>query len=577
MKSSIDLKLAILAYEGVILSAYQDIAGVLTIGVGHTAARGNPKPEIDMTLSLAEVLDVFEEDIADCEREVLAAVTTVLNQQQFDAIVSWQFNLGRIGQADVTLTKRLNQGRLDEAADELLRWDKATVKGEKRSVVGLTRRRVAEREMFLRGEYGSASIAVCDKLGHVQKVYTRTEMAKLLGGSLDGRAPDQLKSRDGGMPMPTPDFDGEEEFSAAELAENPASRLLPKYRPRQAEAVTLMTIEKFLYLLPSDRRGDAVKILAVRGYFENTLGVIGHNDRGFYDDAIFVIEPKGVHNFNANTDPSASRPGIAQLKAPQAVRYRPGDHKGEKLPPYPAFRQDSPCVVVRDDRGEDAGNFGINLHRGGLSGTSSKGCQTVPPHQWTEFKALVDNLLAENGQSSFYYILINNADLATAVMPEEKRMPENPLPRPEQTGGNTPELLLLLQRLIELSRPQVPAPSQPTNPDLKDIIAVLKQLSNSQAPISQPAAITANPKPLTPVNGVFGPTIGNLLDGKKTGLGTAGLLLTTLLPQLVTLIPAIGPVAGFLNAAAPVLIPLFTALTGWGALGKVDKWFATRV
>jgi lysozyme len=577
MKASIDLKLAILAYEGVILSAYQDIAGVWTIGVGHTAARGNPKPEVGMTLSLEEVLRVFEEDIVDCEREVLAAVTTVLNQRQFDAIVSWQFNLGRIGRADVTLTKRLNQGRLDEAADELLRWDKATVKGEKRSVVGLTRRRVAEREMFLRGEYGSASVAVCDKLGQVQKVYARTEMAKLLGGSLDGRAPSQPESRDGGKPMPTPDFDGEEEFSATELAENPASRLLPKYRPRQADAVTLATLAKFSYLLPSDRRGDAVKILAVRGYFENTLGIIGRNDRGLYDDAIFVVEPKGVHNFNANTDPSAARPGIAQLKAPQAVRYRPGNHNGKRLPPYPAFRQDASCVVVRDDRGDDTGNFGINLHRGGLNGTSSEGCQTVPPHQWTEFKALVDNLLAQNGQTSFYYLLINNADLATAVMPEERKMPEIPAPRPDQLGGNTPELLLLLQRLIEMSRPPVPAPPQPPNLDLREIIAVLKQLSTSQGQIPLPPKIVPTTTELTPVNGALGPMIGKLLDGKKTGLGTVGLLLTTLLPQLVTLIPAIGPVAGFINAAAPVLIPIFTALTGWGALGKVDKWFATRV
>ena len=76
------------------------------------------------------------------------------------------------------------------------------------------------------------------------------------------------------------------------------------------------------------------------------MGVGGQNDRGLYDDAIFVIEPEAVHNFNGNTDPSSGRHGRAELKTRQVILYRPGLHGISRGKGYPAFRQDSSCVVI---------------------------------------------------------------------------------------------------------------------------------------------------------------------------------------------------------------------------------------
>jgi GH24 family phage-related lysozyme (muramidase) len=69
----------------------------------------------------------------------------MLTQNQFDALVSFTFNLGVGNLQTSTLLKLLNQGLMQEAADQFLRWNKAGGK----EVSGLTRRRIAERNLFL--------------------------------------------------------------------------------------------------------------------------------------------------------------------------------------------------------------------------------------------------------------------------------------------------------------------------------------------------------------------------------------------------------------------------------------------
>ncbi len=77
---------------------------------------------------------------------------------------------------------------------------------------------------------------------------------------------------------------------------------------------------------------------------------------------------------------------------------------------------------------------------------------------------------------------------------------------------------------------------------------------------------------LTPVNAALGQTVGKALDGKKTVLGTIGMLATTMLPAAAKFIPGLAPVVGAVEAAAPVIVPIASALAGWGVLGKIDKW-----
>ena len=221
-----------------------------------------------------------------------------------------------------------------------------------------------------------------------------------------------------------------------ETEKNPTSKILPLYRPKQSDAVTLAVMEKFKSLVPVDCRGDKVKVLVVRGYYLNSMGKKGVNDRAMYDDAIFVVSPDGIQPFNGNSDPSVFRKRVATIKANQAIRYRSGMHGySRKGGPYPAFRQDRICTVYRDGVGDDTGMFHVNLHRGGVNGTSSLGCLTVPPHQWDEFHDLVSRLLKKYGQESFFVTLLKYPGDKPPVSIPPKNSPVRPVSAPATQGA----------------------------------------------------------------------------------------------------------------------------------------------
>jgi lysozyme len=58
---------------------------------------------------------------------------------------------------------------------------------------------------------------------------------------------------------------------------------------------------------------EEVFLIGIRGYYQDSMGKPGINDRGIYDDAICLLAPNLFLTFNANTDPSVYRPGIATL------------------------------------------------------------------------------------------------------------------------------------------------------------------------------------------------------------------------------------------------------------------------
>ncbi len=184
------------------------------------------------------------------------------------------------------------------------------------------------------------------------------------------------------------------------------TELLPAQRPQLGQQIVRLKVAHHL----GDDAHRQVVLLGVRGYYLNSLGDKGRNDRGVYDDALFVCAPHSFSAFNANTDPSSTRKGtgtgagkgMAVLNTGQ-WQYKPGLHRGK----YQAFRQAAEVTVTRDGDPpyEDTGWFGINIHKGGWQTTSSAGCQTLPPEQWDHFRATLNNELAHEGQKQFTYLL----------------------------------------------------------------------------------------------------------------------------------------------------------------------------
>lgn len=145
-------------------------------------------------------------------------------------------------------------------------------------------------------------------------------------------------------------------------------------------------------------------LLGVRGYFRDTLGRPGTNDRGLYDDALFVYSPHAFVAFNANTDPSREGGRLASL-ALGVWSYQLGTHHPGTPTAYECLVQAAPVTVHRDNGVTETGEFYIHIHRGGVTTTGSEGCQTIPPEQWDAFLALVKSEMARAGTTTIAYAL----------------------------------------------------------------------------------------------------------------------------------------------------------------------------
>ena len=138
------------SFEGCKLEAYHGAAdrpGLYTIGYGHTG-----KVQKGQKITQAEADRLFSNDVAPIEKQLTADVTNV-SQHQFDALVSFCFNLGVSAYMGSTLRRKLKAGDMLGAAAEFPKWCRANGK----VVAGLQRRRDAERRLFLQA--GAADIA----------------------------------------------------------------------------------------------------------------------------------------------------------------------------------------------------------------------------------------------------------------------------------------------------------------------------------------------------------------------------------------------------------------------------------
>jgi len=134
------------SFEGCKLTTYLCSAGVKTIGFGSTII--NHKPVVEgQKITLEEANKAFDSDILVFQNNVLKHIKKPLNQNQFDAIISFVYNVGVGNFKSSTLLKKLNINPNDPTIkDEFLKWNKAAGK----VVIGLTNRRVKEAELYFK-------------------------------------------------------------------------------------------------------------------------------------------------------------------------------------------------------------------------------------------------------------------------------------------------------------------------------------------------------------------------------------------------------------------------------------------
>lgn len=577
-----EIALEIASHEAIVRQAYKDSEGIWTWSIGITSRSGHKvEPYIKKPQSMQKCVDAYIELL---EKKYIPQVLKAfkdysLTREQFAAAISFHWNTGKIGTA--TWVKNVRNGNMKKARDNFMLY---------KIPASIISRRKKEAALFFDGVWSNN--------GRV------TEFTRLNKNSTpnfnSGKSRDlteEFSNAFGHKTSPAPETkSGQGQVASKDRetdrdpSKNPASRILPTHRPAQSAAVTWATIQKFEHLLPADRKNDSVYVLAVRGYYTDTMGKKGINDRGLFDDAIFVVEPDAVHNFNGNTDPSRGKPGMAELMAPQVIRYKPGKHGISGSSPYDAFRQDSPCTVIRDGTGKDndankPDYFWINLHRGRPNSTSSAGCQTVPRHQWEEFKLLLYSLLDEYGQENFCYLIVDEADkVSQATIDAEKEAnvsqlptPVPPIPAPQGQSNQHAILTALVSALLANRGSSKPKQQQSET----DILAVLLKL------VAGNVTGATIPKPEQPINDALGKGIGNMLNGRKTAIGILGTLATILLPVLApessnAILSAFNlggatpdtatAVAASAAKGTTFLSSIFAAMGSWGILGKIEKW-----
>lgn len=126
--------------EGLRLKAYRDVAGILTIGYGHTGS--DVRPQSIITEKDAEAL--LNDDLEDVVDGVNRALRVMVTANQFSALCSLAYNIGLGNFNKSTLLKRLNAGDYKGAAEQFLAWKYVN----KVAVAGLEARRKAEKALF---------------------------------------------------------------------------------------------------------------------------------------------------------------------------------------------------------------------------------------------------------------------------------------------------------------------------------------------------------------------------------------------------------------------------------------------
>lgn len=133
-------------FEGFRSAPYLDAVGVPTIGYGNTFYPDNRKVTMnDKPITQEQARELLKVVVSGFEREVLKLLKVGLNQNQFDALLSFTYNLGAKNLSESTLLKRINANPNDpDISNQFMKWNRANGK----VLAGLTRRRKEESDLY---------------------------------------------------------------------------------------------------------------------------------------------------------------------------------------------------------------------------------------------------------------------------------------------------------------------------------------------------------------------------------------------------------------------------------------------
>lgn len=137
-------------WEGCVLKVYKDVAGLKTIGVGHLITpEEDAKYPMGTTITREQAMALLQTDVQKCVLAIQQNVTVKLNQNQFNALCSFLFNVGTGWITKGSVLAAVNERRWNDVPSALAQFSKAKINGVKQVVPGLAARRKAEANLFL--------------------------------------------------------------------------------------------------------------------------------------------------------------------------------------------------------------------------------------------------------------------------------------------------------------------------------------------------------------------------------------------------------------------------------------------
>lgn len=170
-------------WEGVVLKPYKDVAGLRTIGVGHLIRNDENFPD-NVEITLEKAYEILAQDVAKCEEAIKKSIKVDVNQNQFDALVSFGFNCGVGVYSTSQACINLNAGNYAGFPEALMAWSKAKVNGVLTTIPGLAARRADEGKLFSKPVFVEGFLEWNKPL--LQDVQDKLQTLKLYNKRVDG-------------------------------------------------------------------------------------------------------------------------------------------------------------------------------------------------------------------------------------------------------------------------------------------------------------------------------------------------------------------------------------------------------